>query len=147
MRRSPHTLAFMTEARPDPLLDAVPIGPHTAHNRFWQVPQCNGMGYRDPSMLAAMRRIKAEGGPSSEVTPFIEGRIPPVATEVTNTREAIPAVRSEERAALGGGGGGSASLPCAGPSGPMASNVMESLMWPSSGNSLGTPRERPKRTM
>ncbi|NND83950.1 MAG: FAD-dependent oxidoreductase [Acidimicrobiia bacterium] len=71
----------------DLLLDSVPIGPRTARNRFWQVPHCNGMGYRDPSMLAAMRGMKAEGGwavvsteeveihPSSETTPYIEGRI------------------------------------------------------------------------
>jgi dimethylamine/trimethylamine dehydrogenase len=77
----------MSEARADPLLDTVRIGPHVARNRFWQVPHCNGMGYRDPTMLAAMRGIKAEGGwavvsteeveihPSSEVTPFIEGRL------------------------------------------------------------------------
>ncbi len=72
---------------PDPLLDSVRVGPLTTRNRFWQVPHCNGMGYRDPSMLAAMRGMKAEGGwavvsteeveihPSSEVTPYIEGRI------------------------------------------------------------------------
>jgi dimethylamine/trimethylamine dehydrogenase len=34
----------------------------TARNRFFQVPHCNGMGYRDPSALAAMRGVKAEGG-------------------------------------------------------------------------------------
>ncbi|MFH2073246.1 MAG: FAD-dependent oxidoreductase, partial [Actinomycetota bacterium] len=77
----------MSEPKPDPLLESVRFGPHLARNRFWQVPHCNGMGYRDPSMLAAMRGMKAEGGwavvsteeveihPSSEVTPFIEGRI------------------------------------------------------------------------
>ncbi len=71
----------------DLLLDPVRIGPLVARNRFWQVPHCNGMGYRDPSMLAAMRGMKAEGGwavvsteeveihPSSETTPYVEGRI------------------------------------------------------------------------
>ena len=71
----------------DLLLDRVPIGPLVARNRFWQVPHCNGMGHRDPSMLAAMRGMKAEGGwavvsteeveihPSSETTPYVEGRI------------------------------------------------------------------------
>ena len=69
------------------LLEPVRIGPVTARNRFYQVPHCNGMGYRDPSMLAAMRGMKAEGGwavvsteeveihPSSETTPYIEGRL------------------------------------------------------------------------
>ena len=77
----------MSEPRLDPLLESVRVGPHTTRNRFWQVPHCNGMGYRDPSMLAAMRGMKAQGGwavvsteeveihPSSEVTPYVEGRI------------------------------------------------------------------------
>jgi hypothetical protein len=51
------------------------------------VPHCNGLGYRDPSALAAMRGVKAEGGwavvcteqaeihPSSDITPFIELRL------------------------------------------------------------------------
>ena len=63
------------------------IGPVTAKNRFYQVPHCNGGGYRDPSAAAEMRRIKSEGGwgvifteqveihHSSEITPFIELRI------------------------------------------------------------------------
>ncbi len=71
----------------DILFEPVTIGPVTARNRFYQVPHCNGMGYRDPSALAAMRGTKAEGGwavvsteeteihPSSETTPWIEGRI------------------------------------------------------------------------
>ena len=69
------------------MFEPVQLGPVTARNRFYQVPHCNGMGYRDPSALAAMRGIKAEGGwavvsteeveihPSSETTPYIEGRI------------------------------------------------------------------------
>lgn len=80
----------MTTARDpryDILFEPVRIGPVTARNRFYQVPQCNGMGYRDPSGLAAMRGVKAEGGwavvsteeaeihHSSETAPYIEGRI------------------------------------------------------------------------
>ena len=59
----------------------------TARNRFYQVPHCNGMGYRDPTALAWMRGVKAEGGwavvcteqvefhHSSDITPFIELRL------------------------------------------------------------------------
>jgi dimethylamine/trimethylamine dehydrogenase len=69
------------------LFEPVQIGPVTARNRFYQVPHCNGMGYRDPSALAEMRGVKAEGGwavvcteqvelhYSSEITPFIELRL------------------------------------------------------------------------
>ncbi len=75
------------DPRYDCLLEPIAIGPVTARNRFYQVPHCNGMGYRDPSAVAAMRGIKAEGGwavvcteqveihPSSEITPFIELRL------------------------------------------------------------------------
>ncbi|ESW60053.1 MAG: methylamine [Rhodobacter sp. CACIA14H1] len=68
----------------DILFEPVRIGPKVAKNRFYQVPHCNGGGYRDPSAVAEMRRTKAEGGwgvifteqteihPSSEITPFIE---------------------------------------------------------------------------
>jgi len=75
------------DPRFDVLFEPVRIGPVVARNRFFQVPHCNGMGYRDPSMLAAMRGVKAEGGwavvsteeveihPSSEITPYVEGRI------------------------------------------------------------------------
>ena len=75
------------DPRYDILFEPVRIGPVTARNRFFQVPHCNGMGYRDPSALATMRAIKAEGGwgvvcseqaeihPSAEITPFIELRI------------------------------------------------------------------------
>jgi dimethylamine/trimethylamine dehydrogenase len=63
------------------------IGPVLAKNRFYQVPHCNGGGYRDPSAAAEMRGIKAQGGwgvifteqcemhPTSEITPFIELRL------------------------------------------------------------------------
>jgi dimethylamine/trimethylamine dehydrogenase len=71
----------------DILFEPVKIGPVTARNRFYQVPHCNGMGYRDPTALAHMRGVKAEGGwavvcteqvelhHTSEITPFIELRL------------------------------------------------------------------------
>ena len=52
----------MRDPRYDILFEPVQIGPVTARNRFYQVPHCNGMGYRDPSGEAYMRRVKAEGG-------------------------------------------------------------------------------------
>lgn len=75
------------DPRYDVLFEPVRIGPVTAKNRFYQVPHCNGMGYRDPTAHAVMRKIKAEGGwavicteqaeihYSSEITPFIEARL------------------------------------------------------------------------
>jgi len=69
------------------LLEPVRIGPVTAPNRFYQVPHCNGMGYRMPRALAAMRGVKAEGGwgvvcteeveihHSSDLAPYLEGRL------------------------------------------------------------------------
>ena len=71
----------------DILFEQVDIGPVRTRNRFYQVPHCNGMGYRDPSAVAEMRGVKAEGGwavvcteqveihHSSDITPFIELRI------------------------------------------------------------------------
>ena len=75
------------EPRFDILFEPMRIGPVTARNRFFQVPQCSGMGYRDVSSHAEMRATKAEGGwavvcteqaeihHTSEITPFIEQRI------------------------------------------------------------------------
>jgi dimethylamine/trimethylamine dehydrogenase len=75
------------DPRYDILFEPVPIGPVTARNRFFQVPHCNGMGHRDPTALAEMRGVKAEGGwavvcteeveihPTSEVSPYAEGRL------------------------------------------------------------------------
>ncbi len=75
------------DSRYDILFEPMDIGPVTAKNRFFQVPHCNGGGYRDPSSVAKMRNIKAEGGwavinteqaeihATSEITPFIELRI------------------------------------------------------------------------
>ncbi len=75
------------DPRYDILFEPVQIGPVTAKNRFYQVPHCNGGGYRDPSAAAAMRGIKGEGGWSvifteqtemhhtSEIAPYIELRL------------------------------------------------------------------------
>ncbi len=75
------------DPRYDILFEKVRIGPHIARNRFYQVPHCNGMGYRDVTALASMRGVKAEGGwavvcteqveihASSEITPFLELRL------------------------------------------------------------------------
>ncbi len=72
------------DPRHDILFTPLAIGPKLARNRFYQVPHCNGGGYRDPSAVVEMRRTKAEGGwgvifteqteihPTSEITPFIE---------------------------------------------------------------------------
>ncbi|MCV2872795.1 FAD-dependent oxidoreductase [Defluviimonas sp. WL0050] len=50
------------DPRYDILFEPVKIGPVTAKNRFYQVPHCTGMGWLRPRMLAAMRKVKAEGG-------------------------------------------------------------------------------------
>jgi dimethylamine/trimethylamine dehydrogenase len=50
------------DSRYDILFEPMAIGPVTAKNRFYQVPHCNGGGYRDPSAAAAMRGVKSEGG-------------------------------------------------------------------------------------
>ena len=75
------------DPRHDILFTPMQIGPKLAKNRFYQVPHCNGGGYRDPSAVVEMRRTKAEGGwgvifteqteihPTSEITPFIEQRL------------------------------------------------------------------------
>ncbi len=75
------------DPRYDILFEPLRIGPVTAKNRFYQVPHCNGMGFRDVSAMIEMRRVKAEGGwavvcteqceihPSSEIAPFIELRL------------------------------------------------------------------------
>ena len=75
------------DPRYDVLFEPVRIGPVTAKNRFYQVPHCSGSGYRFPHTLAAMRRVKAEGGwavvntewctvhPSSDTTPTASARL------------------------------------------------------------------------
>lgn len=71
----------------DILFETVRIGPVVAPNRFYQVPHCNGFGYRMPQGMAAMRGMKAEGGwgvvcteeveihHSSDLSPYFEGRL------------------------------------------------------------------------
>ena len=77
----------MRDSRYDVLFEPMKIGPVTSKNRFFQVPHCNGGGYRDASAAAAMRGIKSEVGwevvfteqremhHSSEIAPFIEKRL------------------------------------------------------------------------
>ena len=60
------------DPRYDILFEPVRIGPVTARNRFYQVPHCNGMGYRDATALAAMRGVKAEGGWAVVCTEMVE---------------------------------------------------------------------------
>ncbi|RWB93526.1 MULTISPECIES: FAD-dependent oxidoreductase [unclassified Mesorhizobium] len=50
------------DPRYDILFEPVQIGPVRAKNRFYQVPHCNGAGYKYPNTVAAMRGMKAEGG-------------------------------------------------------------------------------------
>ncbi len=69
------------------LFEPVQIGPVVAPNRFYQVPHCNGLGYRMPRAHAAMRGMKAEGGwgvvnteiveihHTTDMMPFAEGRL------------------------------------------------------------------------
>lgn len=45
-----------------PLFEPLAIGPKVLRNRFIQVPQCTGAGWRYPGANAAHREIKAEGG-------------------------------------------------------------------------------------
>ena len=71
----------------DILFQPVTIGPVVSPNRFFQVPHCNGMGYRMPRALAAMREMKAQGGwgvvcteeveihHRGDLAPNIEGRL------------------------------------------------------------------------
>ncbi|MGB6354058.1 MAG: FAD-dependent oxidoreductase [Steroidobacteraceae bacterium] len=75
------------DPRFDVLFEPVKIGPVIAKNRFYQVPHCNGMGHVRPRAHAAMRGMKAQGGwgvvsteeveihPSSDISPYIEGRL------------------------------------------------------------------------
>jgi dimethylamine/trimethylamine dehydrogenase len=86
-RKTNRKTLMSRDPRYDILFEPVDIGPVTAKNRFYQVPHCNGMGYRDPTAVAVMRGIKAEGGwgvvcteqvefhHSAEITPFIELRL------------------------------------------------------------------------
>ncbi len=50
MAREPHY---------DILFGPVTIGPVTARNPFYQVPDCNGMGQKYPTTMAVMWGVKA----------------------------------------------------------------------------------------
>ena len=50
------------DPRFDILFEPIQIGPVISKNRFYQAPQCNGMGRVHPRSMAAMRGVKAEGG-------------------------------------------------------------------------------------
>ena len=75
------------DPRYDILFEPVRIGPVTAKNRFYQVPHCNGMGFKWPQSHAKMREVKAEGGwavicteecmihATSDGTPYPQGRL------------------------------------------------------------------------
>ena len=75
------------DPRYDVLFEPVQIGPVTAPNRFYQVPHCNGMGRVNPTSMAHMRGVKAEGGwgivcteqcdihHSADITPYTETRL------------------------------------------------------------------------
>ncbi len=77
----------MTDERYSILFDSVKIGPKIAKNRFYQVPHCNGAGFRWPQTMAALRGMKAEGGwgvvcteeceihPTSDLSGFVEMRL------------------------------------------------------------------------
>jgi dimethylamine/trimethylamine dehydrogenase len=74
-------------SRYDILFQPIQLGPVTAPNRFYQVPHCNGYGWRMPQGMSAMRGMKAEGGwgvvcteeteihHTGDLSPFFEGRI------------------------------------------------------------------------
>ncbi len=82
-----HTEEITISHQFDILFEPIQIGPVVAPNRFYQVPHCNGMGYRMPQALATMRGMKAEGGwgvvcteetqihYTSDQAPYIEGRL------------------------------------------------------------------------
>ncbi|MCI2397859.1 FAD-dependent oxidoreductase [Aliiroseovarius subalbicans] len=108
------------DPRYDILFEPVKIGPVTAPNRFYQVPHCNGMGYRYPSSMAEMRRIKAEGGwgvvnteemevsHMSELSPIPEARLwddqdMPILQKMVDGVHAHGALAGAELAHLGGG--------------------------------------------
>jgi hypothetical protein len=105
------------DPRYDILFEPVRIGPVVAKNRFFQVPHCNGMGHAMPEAHAAMRATKAEGGwavvsteeceihPSSDLSPYIEARLPddalyqePLGREVEWSGAGIEAVTGESHA-------------------------------------------------
>ena len=75
----------MRDQKYDILFEPAPIGPLVAKNRFFQVPHCNGMGYRDPAACAEMRAVKAQGGWAVVCTEEVEVHY---TSEVTPTSRA-----------------------------------------------------------
>jgi dimethylamine/trimethylamine dehydrogenase len=75
------------DPRHDILFDAVPIGPKTLRNRFYQSPHCTSFGAELPGAQAHIRAMKAEGGwaavntefcsvhPSSDSRPLVSARL------------------------------------------------------------------------
>lgn len=75
------------DPRHDILFEAVPVGPKTLPNRFYQVPHCTGFGTGKPGSQALHRGTKAEGGwgavcteyapvsPDSDESPYISAQL------------------------------------------------------------------------
>ena len=72
------------DSRYDILFEPVQLGPVRAKNRFFQVPHCNGMGYRDPTAQAAMRQVKAEGGWAVVCTEQVEIHPTPISRPISS---------------------------------------------------------------
>ena len=53
----------MRDPKYDMLFELVRIGPLTAKNRFFQVPHCNRMGYRDPYRREVAALASRSSGP------------------------------------------------------------------------------------
>ena len=51
-------MMMLGETSPDPrydvLFEPIAISPVTAKNRFYEMPHCNSVGYRDPIVLALL---------------------------------------------------------------------------------------------
>ena len=82
----------MRDPKYDILFEPVPIGPLMAKNRFFQVPHCNGMGYRDPVACAEIRAVKAQGGWAMVCTEAEELEAPTDDSDVTPYRREIAAI-------------------------------------------------------
>lgn len=52
------------DPRYDCLFQPLAIGPVTTPNRFYQVPHCNGGGYRDPTAVARIRLMRHDSNES-----------------------------------------------------------------------------------
>ena len=58
----PEASSTARDSRYDVLFEPVQLGPVRARNRFFQVPHCNGMGYRDPTAQAAIDEGVGDAG-------------------------------------------------------------------------------------